>query len=63
MKSQLQQHGRWAKLEREERKAIAAGKDVWSRKWITYNPDGSYSIKVELTIDGKTTTEVFNHLF
>lgn len=63
MKSQLQQHGRWAKLEREERKAIAAGKDVWSRKWITYNPDGSYSIKVELTIDGKTITKVFPDLF
>jgi hypothetical protein len=64
MKSKLQQHGRWAKLEREERKAIAAGKDVWSRKWITYNPDGSYSIKVELTIDGKTITEPpFNDLF
>lgn len=64
MKSQLQQHGRWAKLEREERKAIAAGKDVWSRKWITYNPDGSYSIKVELTIDGKTITpKPFDDLF
>lgn len=63
MKSQLQQHGRWAKLEREERKAIAAGKDVWSRKWITYNPDGSYLIKVELTIDGKTITKVFDDLF
>lgn len=63
MKSQLQQHGRWAKLEGEERKAIAAGKDVWSRKWITYNPDGSYSIKVELTIDGKTITKVFDDLF
>ena len=64
MKSQLQRHGRWAKLEREERKAIAAGKDVWSRKWITYNPDGSYSIKVELTIDGKTiTNKPFDDLF
>lgn len=64
MKSRLQQHGRWAKLEREERKAIAAGKDVWSRKWITYNPDGSYSIKVELTIDGKTiTNKPFDDLF
>lgn len=64
MKSNLQQHGRWAKLEREERKAISAGKDVWSRKWITYNPDGSYSIKVELTIDGKTTTpKPFDDLF
>jgi hypothetical protein len=63
MKSQLQQHGRWAKLEGEERKAIAAGKDVWSRKWITNNPDGSYSIKVELTIDGKKITKVFDDLF
>lgn len=64
MKSNLQQHGRWAKFEREERKAIAAGKDVWSRKWITYNPDGSYSIKVELTIDGKTITpKPFDDLF
>ena len=48
----------------KELNAIKKGQDVWSRKWITYNPDGSYSIKVELTIDGKTITpKPFDDLF
>ena len=63
MKSGKNRGGPWKKLELKELNAIKKGQDVKRRQWITYNPDGSYSIKVELTIDGKTTTEVFNHLF
>jgi hypothetical protein len=63
MKQAKNRGGAWAKLEKKERDAIAQGRDVWRRSWITYNPDGSYSIKVELTIDGKTITKVFDDLF
>ena len=62
MNAKENQHGKWARIEGKERKAINAGKDVRSRKIIKYNDDGSYAITVELTIDGKTTTEVFKNL-
>lgn len=56
--------GPWKKLELKELNAIKKGQDVKRRQWITYNPDGSYSIKVELTIDGKTITKKpFDDLF
>ena len=63
MKWSKNRRGPWRELESKELNAIKKGKDVWSRKWITYNPDGSYSIKVELTIDGKTITKPFDDLF
>ena len=63
MKRGKNRGGPWKKLELKELNAIKNGQDVWSRKWITYNPDGSYSIKVELTIDGKTITRTFPDLF
>ena len=63
MKRGKNRGGPWKELELKELNAIKKGKDVWSRKWITYNPDGSYSIKVELTIDGKTITKQFPNLF
>ena len=55
--------GPWKKLELKELDAIKKGQDVKRRQWITYNPDGSYSIKVELTIDDKAITKVFPDLF
>jgi hypothetical protein len=64
MKQAKNRGGAWAKLEKKERDAIAQDRDVWRRSWITYNRDGSYSIKVELTIDGKTITKKpFDDLF
>lgn len=69
MRSSAQRGGEWAKFEKAERDAIHAGHDVRNRKWITYNPDGSYTIKVEQIITDKTTgkvskkTKTFNNLF
>ena len=63
MKASLQRGGAWAKLEKMERDAIARGCDVWSKKKITYHPDGSFEIAVDLMIDGKTTHKVFKNLF
>ena len=63
MKRGKNRGGPWKKLELKELNAIKKGQDVKRRQWITYNPDGSYSIKVELTIDGKTITKVFDDLF
>ena len=63
MKASLQRGGAWAKLEKMERDAIARGCDVWSKKKITYHPDGSFEIAVDLIIDGKTTHKVFKNLF
>lgn len=56
------QHGRWAKLEMKERDAVKAGKDVWSRKRVSYDADGSISIRVDLTIDGKTKSVNFKNI-
>lgn len=69
MKSSLQRGGKWAKLEKMERDAISEGKDVISKKTISYNGDGSFIINVELTIKDlitgkvKTTTRTFSDLF
>ena len=64
MKRGKNRGGPWKKLELKELNAIKKGQDVKRRQWITYNPDGSYSIKVELTIDGKTiTNKPFDDLF
>ena len=63
MKRGKNRGGPWKKLELKELNAIKKGQDVKRRQWITYNPDGSYSIKVELTIDGKSITKVFVVLF
>lgn len=69
MRSNLQRGGEWAKFEKAERDAINAGHDVINRKWITYNPDGSYVIKVEQHITNKATgkvskkTKQFSNLF
>lgn len=63
MKRGKNRGGPWKKLELKELNAIKKGQDVKRRQWITYNPDGSYLIKVELTIDGKTITKVFDDLF
>ena len=50
--------GAWANLEKKEREAVDAGKRVWSKKSITYLPDGSYSIHVDLTMTDLTTGKV-----
>lgn len=63
MKSSLQRGGAWAKLEKQERDAIEAGCDVWSKKKIVYHDDGSYDILVDLIIDGKVTHKEFTYLF
>lgn len=63
MKAKNNRGGPWARLEKQERDAIAAGKDVKRRTYITYRNAGSYTIKVELEIDGKVITKVFNDLF
>ena len=65
MNSELQRGGRWAKFEREEREAITAGYDVWTKRTISYGENGSYSIKSELkTIDKKTNkTKIQNKEF
>ena len=55
MRASKQRGGQWANFEKIERDAITEGKDVWSRKWITYKSDGSFSIKAELKINDPTT--------
>jgi hypothetical protein len=61
MNKEMQRQGsKWAKLEQMELNAIKKGDDVWSKKNISYNHDGSYKIDVELKITdavtGKTRT-------
>lgn len=58
MKSSLQRGGRWANLEKMERDAISEGKDVISKKTISYNDDGSFVINVELIIKDLITGKV-----
>lgn len=69
MKASKQRGGKWAKMEGVERDAINSGSDVVTRKRITYNPDGSYTIDVEMIIKDSATGKVskkkwsFNDLF
>lgn len=56
MNKEMQRQGsKWAKLEQVELNAIKKGDDVWSKKTISYNPDGSYKIDVELKITDAIT--------
>ena len=69
MRVKQQRGGAWANLEKKEREAIEAGNRVSSKKTITYNPDGSYTIHVDLTITDlatgkvKTVSKDFGKLF
>ena len=58
MKASKQRGGKWANMEKFERDAIDAGKDVVTKKKITYKPDGSYTIDVEMTIKDTVTGKV-----
>ncbi len=58
MKASKQRGGRWAKMEGVERDAIQAGSDVVTKKRITYHPDGSFTIDVEMTIKDAVTGKV-----
>ena len=58
MKASKQRGGKWANMEKYERDAIDAGKDVVTKKKITYKPDGSYTIDVEMTIKDAVTGKV-----
>ena len=65
MKSSKQRGGKWAKMEKTERDAIDAGKDVVTKKKIKYNPDGSFTLDVEMKIkdpvSGKASTKNWSH--
>ena len=69
MRASKQRGGKWAKMEGVERDAINSGSDVVTKKTIRYNPDGSFTIDVEMIIKDSTTGKVgkkkwsFNDLF
>ena len=69
MRASKQRGGKWAKMEGVERDAINSGSDVVTKKRIRYNPDGSFTIDVEMvtkdSVTGKVSTKKwsFNDLF